>query len=73
MLRVIIFCDICNPQGVRYIEQQRSTIRGDIDGRRVTDGRSWFEGPLDEALEWDWLFEDGEHICPRCRDRHNKV
>lgn len=51
----------------------RVIICGDIDGRRVTDGRSWFEGPLDEALEGDWLFEDGEHIFPRCRDRHNKV
>ena len=44
MLRVIIFCDICNQQGVRYIEQQRSTQRGDDGGRRVTDGRSWYEG-----------------------------
>ncbi|MFW5451056.1 MAG: hypothetical protein ACKE9I_05610 [Methylophagaceae bacterium] len=72
MLRVIIFCDICNPQGVRYIEQTRSTLRGDIEGRRITDGRSWYEGPLEEALEAGWDHENGKHICSRCRDRHNK-
>ncbi len=72
MLRVIIFCDVCNPQGIRYIEQNRSTQRGDEGGRRITDGRSWFEGPLDEAFKLHWLQEDGEHVCPRCQERHNK-
>jgi hypothetical protein len=72
MLRVIIFCDVCNPQGIRYIEQNRSTQRGDEGGRRITDGRSWFEGPLDEALKLHWLQEDGEHVCPRCQERHTK-
>ncbi|PHS70353.1 MAG: hypothetical protein COB23_04365 [Methylophaga sp.] len=72
MLRVIIFCDICNPQGIRYIEQNRSTSRGDEGGRRVTDGRSWFEGPIDEALKIDWLQQEGDHICPRCQDRSSK-
>lgn len=71
MLRVIIFCDICNPQGIRYIEQNRSSQRGDEEGRRVTDGRSWYEGSLDDALQLDWLHEDGAHICPRCRNRQN--
>lgn len=72
MLRVIIFCDICNPQGIRYIEQNRSTQRGDIDGRRVTDGRSWFEGSLESALDHNWTYENDEHICPRCQERHSK-
>ena len=73
MLRVIIFCDICNPQGIRYIEQNRSTQRGDHGGRRVTDGRSWFEGALDDALQLDWSHEDGVHVCPRCRNRQNNT
>jgi hypothetical protein len=72
VLRVIIFCDICNPQGIRYIEQTRHTQRGDVDGRRVTDGRSWYEGSLDDALKLGWLHEDGAHVCPRCKDRQNK-
>ncbi|MDC9725011.1 MAG: hypothetical protein PSN44_03705 [Gammaproteobacteria bacterium] len=72
MLRVIIFCDICNPQGVRYIEQNRSTQRGDVEGRRITDGRSWFEGSLESALDHGWVYESSEHICPRCQERHNK-
>jgi len=72
MLRVIIFCDICNPQGVRYIEQTRSIQRSDVDGRRITDDRSWFEGSLEAALEQLWVYENGDHICPRCRERHSK-
>ncbi len=69
MLRVIIFCDTCNPQGIRYIEQKRSSQRGDVDGRRITDGRSWYEGSLEEALELGWVETDGKHICPRCQER----
>lgn len=69
MLRVIIFCDICNPQGIRYIEQKRSTQRGDVEGRRITDGRAWYEGSLEEAIELGWLHESGQHICPRCKER----
>jgi len=72
MLRVIIFCDICNPQGIRYIEQTRSTQRGDIEGRRVTDGRAWYEGALIDAVTNGWEHNDGAHICPRCADRHNQ-
>lgn len=71
MLRVIIFCDVCNPQGVRYIEQNRSTQRGDEGGRRVTDGRAWYEGSLSEAEELGWLIMEEEHVCPRCKQRHN--
>jgi len=71
MLRVIIFCDICNPQGIRYIEQNRSSQRGDVDGRRISDGRSWFEGALELAIEQSWVVEKGEHICPRCQERHS--
>jgi len=72
MLRVIIFCDICNPQGIRYIEQNRSTQRGDADGRRVTDGRAWFEGTLQDALEEGWRHQDSEHVCPGCLERHSQ-
>ena len=71
MLRVIIFCDICNQQGIRYIEQQRSVQRGDVDGRRVTDGRSWFEGSLEEAIEAGWSYDNGMHTCPRCIEKQN--
>jgi hypothetical protein len=69
MLRVIIFCDICNQQGVRYIEQQRSTQRGDDGGRRVTDGRSWYEGTFAEAEQLGWEVEADLHRCPRCKTR----
>jgi len=69
MLRVIIFCDICNQQGIRYIEQKRSSQRGDAGGRRLTDGRAWFEGSLEEALAEGWYYDDGLHICPRCSEK----
>lgn len=71
MLRVIIFCDICNQQGIRNIEQTRSVQRSDTDGRRLTDDRSWFEGPLEEALKEGWQQKGSEHICPRCQERHH--
>jgi hypothetical protein len=71
MLRVIIFCDICNQQGIRYIEQQRSVQRGDVEGRRVTDGRSWFEGSLEEAIGEGWSYDNGIHICPRCIEKQH--
>ena len=69
MLRTFIFCDICNQHGLRYIEQNRSSKRGDVGGRRVTDGRSWYGGSLEEALKLGWMYDDGEHICPRCHKR----
>ncbi len=72
MLRVIIFCDVCNPQGIRYIEQKRSTQRGDTEGRRITDGRSWFEGSLQGALDEGWSHDGKLHTCPRCLERKNK-
>ncbi len=71
MFRVIIFCDICNPQGVRFIEQTRNIQRSDTHGRRLTDDRAWFEGSVKEAVENGWSDKDDQHICPRCQDRHN--
>ncbi len=71
MLRVIIFCDICNPQGIRSIEQTRSVLRGDKEGRRLIDDRSWFEGSLEEALKAGWKEKGSEHICPRCQERNH--
>ncbi len=70
MLRVIIFCDSCNQQGVRNIEQTRSVQRGDTKGRRLTDDRAWFEGSLEEALKEGWIQQGSEHSCPRCQQRH---
>lgn len=71
MLRVIIFCDICNQQGIRYIEQNRSIQRADKEGRRITDDRAWFEGSLEEALKEGWKQKGTEHICPRCQELHS--
>lgn len=68
MIRIIIFCDRCNPQGIRYIEQKRNIHRSDSGGRRISDGRAWFEGTFDEAMENGWTQpEDTLHICPNCQ------
>lgn len=72
MLRVIVFCDICNLQGIRYIEQQRSSDRGDVGGRRITDGRAWYEGSLIEAEQIGWVTEEDKHICPKCVARQSE-
>jgi len=67
-LRTFIFCDICNPQGVRSIEQRRSRKELDRNGRRICDGRSWVEGGLSEAKNNGWIAKpNGQHICPICQ------
>jgi hypothetical protein len=67
--RSFIFCDICNPQAVREVEMRRASGRDGM-GRRITDGRVWFDGTDEEALAAGWVAaEDGQHICPACFDR----
>ena len=64
-IRSFLFCDICNPQAVRSVELRRSPKRP--GGRRLSDGRSWFEGSLEEAVSAGWKIDsDGNHICKRC-------
>ncbi|MBI5329171.1 MAG: hypothetical protein HZB71_01005 [Betaproteobacteria bacterium] len=74
--RSFIFCDICNPLAIRDIEMRRNTGRcqdGAKDkgkGRRITDGRAWFDGSDEEAQTDGWVpTEDGQHICPTCFER----
>ena len=49
-IRKIICCDICNPQGLRSIEFRRAPRENERNGRRVSDGRSWYEGEIVEAV-----------------------
>ena len=66
-IRTFIFCDICNPQGIRTIEFRRSPREGDRNGRRICDGRFWFEGSLSEAVLSGWTYNaNDQHICPSC-------
>ncbi len=67
--RTFIFCDICNPQAIRIVEGRRGTDRM-RDGRRISDGRMWFEGSDEEAADYGWMStERGQHICPDCIQR----
>jgi len=69
-IRTFIFCDICNPQALRAIEFRRATRKGVRAGRRISDGRAWFEGSLQEAVEkngWQRT-EEGLDVCPACRN-----
>lgn len=68
--RTFLFCDICNPQGVRYIEQRRGLRRGDT-GKRITDGRAWYEGDIKGAIaSHGWkVIGIGKHACPHCVER----
>jgi len=69
-IRSFIFCDICNPQGLRSIEFRRSPREGDREGRRLSDGRAWFDGDLSAALNSGWKYtKDGQHICPTCQNK----
>jgi len=66
-IRTFIFCDICNPQGLRSIEFRRRP-RDARTGRRLSDGRSWIEGSMSAAVENGWSINlDGKHICPACK------
>jgi hypothetical protein len=71
-IRTIIFCDICNPQGLRSIEFRRAPRDNERSGRRISDGRSWYEGSIYEATaSAGWVIsEEGEHICPDCQESH---
>jgi hypothetical protein len=74
-IRKIIFCDICNPQGLRSIEYRRAP-RANTErvGRRISDGRAWIEGEVEEAIKTGWLCTyDGKHICPACQNIVNSV
>ncbi|MBS3954973.1 MAG: hypothetical protein KGZ88_18620 [Methylomicrobium sp.] len=67
-IRKFIFCDICNPQGLRSIEFRRSTRIDERNGRRISDGRAWFEGDVINAVENGWqITPEGSHICPACQ------
>jgi hypothetical protein len=68
--RSFIFCDICNPLAIRYIEMRRSIGRNSRVGRRLSDGRNWYDGSEEEAIEAGWVCtEDGQHVCPACFGR----
>lgn len=67
--RSFVFCDICNPLAVREVELRRASGRSG-KGRRLMDGRAWFDGADKEALDAGWIAtDDGQHICPACFDR----
>jgi hypothetical protein len=67
-IRKFIFCDICNPQALRSIEFRRSSRKNERGGRRISDGRAWFEGELTNAVENGWsCTSDGQHVCPACQ------
>ncbi len=69
--RSFVFCDICNPLALRSIEMRRTIIgRDSRDGRRLADGRAWYDGSDLEAKHAGWVVaDDGQHICPACFER----
>lgn len=75
-IRSFLFCNACNPRGIRNPEQRRDQKRGKSkSGRRISDARSWFEGSLEEAVDnSDWvILPGGHHICPDCAARGLKA
>ena len=72
-IRSFVFCDICNPQAIRTIECRRSNRNEELrNGRRISDGRAWFEGDLETAVKQaGWLVtSENKHICPACQQLH---
>jgi len=71
-IRTFIFCDICNPQALRSVEFRRSPREEERNGRRLSDGRAWFDGDLSQALDSGWsIDEEGQNICPVCQKLHH--
>lgn len=67
-IRKFVFCDICNQKGIRLVEERRGLERF-REGRRIVDGRAWFEGNLDEAKKAGWNIVPKKHTCPDCQKR----
>lgn len=74
-IRTFLFCDVCNPQAVRLVELRRTRPRSDNSGQRITDGRAWFEGPVEDAVAHHGWTEtaSGRHVCPTCAERHPEL
>ena len=69
-VRTFVFCDICNPMAIRILDRRAGTER-QRSGRRITDGRSWYEGYTSDAIDghgWNRTNE-GRHVCPDCSER----
>lgn len=57
---------------MRPIEFRRAPRPNERGGRRISDGRSWIEGELSNALANGWLHTaDGRDICPICQVRND--
>ena len=66
-LHVILTCDACNQLGIRVVDERRNEERDPRSGRRITDGRAWFEGNEEQAKDLGWIIlDDGRHVCPDC-------
>lgn len=71
-LRMFLFCDFCNPEGIRVLDDRRFKARKEgYSGRRYSDSRVWFEGSVEEAItRHGWIIsDDDKHICPGCKQR----
>lgn len=63
-IRTFIFCDTCNPQAIRTINDAEEF------GRRCSDGRVWFEGHIHEAVKLGWVMTPMDNnICPNCHKK----
>ena len=67
-IRTFLFCDVCNPRGIRTPEHRRDMQRRETSGRRLSDARSWFEGDAEQAVnENNWVaLDSGLYVCPSC-------
>ncbi len=67
-IRSFMFCDVCNPKGVRCLEMRRNKHRGHGTRRRWSDGRAWIETTLEVAVaEHGWVVTtQNACVCPDC-------
>lgn len=69
--RSFIFCDVCNPKGIRCLEIRRRARRGHGLRRRWRDERAWIEASPEVAVaEHGWVITtQNACVCPDCYAR----
>lgn len=64
-IRTLIFCDVCNPLGLRTEND------GFLKNRRETDFRTWYEGGEKDAEKSGWTkTAGGRNLCPKCQQKN---
>ncbi|MGK0172764.1 MAG: hypothetical protein ACI9W2_004504 [Gammaproteobacteria bacterium] len=74
-IKHIMFCNLCNQDGVRSPDRRIAYPVDRRNGRRIYDGRMSVARETDESPPTDWLCDDEAdmHVCPLCVERVRRL